>query len=460
MSALQPFPPAASLALVEPDIEETVLGSILMAPAIMGELSTFKAEWFADATCRVVAEAIADLRAKGHPPTPAAVTAALPIDMEVDGLKRGQLIGALMSRGLPASLASGVLASLKDRWLRRQLASAGDRLGGDARLMGLDPRDAAREAIGALDEALGAGAERLSGSLAEVTDRALDAAAAGGGTRWPIGLQSLDEALGGWWAGSFVLIAGRPGMGKSVLGVSLLRQTAMLGAGAAFFSLEMSDDEVAARALADAALEDGGPFFGSIRRGDWHLSCTDALGVARDRNAALPLFVDASPRLGMAEIAARARRLKAQYAARGIPLAVVGIDHLGLVAPDVRYAGNKVAETGEASQACKALAKELDVCVVGLSQLSRKVEERDDKRPGLADLRWSGDLEQDADAVLFAYRPEYYLQNDPKANPADLMDAANRLELLIRKNRNGTTSDVLLWASVGHSAVRDGRGRL
>ncbi|MBK8085034.1 MAG: hypothetical protein IPK28_15090 [Devosia sp.] len=211
------------------------------------------------------------------------------------------------------------------------------------------------------------------------------------------------------------VIAGRPGMGKSAYACSSLRQTAEAGFGVGLFSLEMSRDEVSARCVSDAVASASSPFFGSILRGQWSDPEGDQIMTARERLRKLPLHVDASARLTMPEIAARARSLKARYQTAGSPLAVVAIDHMGLVEPDGRYSGNKVAETGQVSRAGKVLAKRAKSCVVMLCQLSREVEKRDDKRPSLADLRWSGDIEQDADVVLFLYREAYYLQNDPPA---------------------------------------------
>src|SRR5690606_18978478 len=144
-------------------------------------------------------------------------------------------------------------------------------------------------------------------------------------------------------------------------------------------------------------------------------------------------------------IAGRARKLRARLEAEGRFLSVVCIDHMGLVTPSDRYRGNKVAEAGEVSAQARALAKELDCCVILLCQLSREVERRDDKRPIMADLRWSGEIEQDAHVVAFLYREAYYLAQDPNAEPWKLQDARFKLEFLIRKNRNGETADIPLW---------------
>jgi replicative DNA helicase len=181
----------------------------------------------------------------------------------------------------------------------------------------------------------------------------------------------------------------------------------------------------------------------------------DMLQLSKDSLAGLPMYIEDEARLTFAQIIAKAREVKAKLNAAGIPLAVVCIDHMGLVTPSNRYAGNKVAEAGEVSGQARALAKELDCSVILLCQLSREVEKRDDKRPMMADLRWSGEIEQDAHVIGFLYREAYYLAQDANAMPHDIHAAKNKLEFLIRKNRNGETADVPLWCSIGHSMIRD-----
>ena len=217
----------------------------------------------------------------------------------------------------------------------------------------------------------------------------------------------------------------------------------------------MGHDEISARCLSDAIDNVNGPFYGTILKQAFTVADGDLMGEARQLLVSLPMRVDTSPSLTFSQIAARARKDKARFEAAGRRLDVLCIDHMGLVRPSDRYKGSKVAEVGEVSSASKALAKELNCCVVLLCQLSRQVEGRDDKRPTLADLRWSGDIEQDADVVAFVYREHYYLAQQPDCDPDQLHRARHRLEFLIRKNRNGETRDVPLWCSIGHSSIRD-----
>lgn len=453
MNALAP----ASVDLVEADVEGTVLGSLLVHPDALAAMSgQINPEWFADPACRLFADAMMKLHRDGHRVSVPALVAAVPRDVEQNGLTRGQVVARLSALALPLNMLSGPISTLKDRWARRLLAAEGQRLVEGAAAIDLDPHHAAIDALATFDRITATKSERMAGTLAECTDAMLERIATCGVARAATtGLKSLDAQLGGYFAEQLVVVAGRPGMGKSAYACSSLRQTAEAGNGVVMFSLEMSRDDVSARCIADAVCGPAAPGFGTILRGEWTDAQGDLIGDERFRQTRLPFHVDATPRLTMPEIASRARSLKARFEASGFHLSVVCIDHMGLVEPDNRYAGNKVAETGQVSRAAKVLAKELGVCVILLCQLSRRVEEREDKRPGLSDLRWSGDIEQDADVVGFLFREAYYLEADPACDPFRLEEAQNRLDFLLRKNRNGATGDIPLWCSMPHSAIRD-----
>lgn len=452
MSALAP-----RVALSEPDVEAVVLGSIIQNPEAMLTLSgTFDLGWFTDPATRAFGEAAVRLHRDGHRITPAALIAGVSPEVEAAGLTRSAAVAHLMGMAVPLTMLSGPLAVLRDRWARRILASEADELRRSAEAIDVDPFEAAAGMVGVLDTVSVARGERAEGSLGQGVDRLLDAIASPETRRGATtGLDRIDAKLNGYMRGKLYVIAGRPGMGKSAFSCSSLRRTAAAGYGIAKFSLEMSQEEISARCISDVIDDARGPFFGNILRGLISDADVDQIGEAREALRSLPFHVDASPRLTMSEIGARVRRVKAAYAARGVSLDVIAIDHMGLVEPSDRYRGNKVAEGGEISRAAKILAKELDCCVILLCQLSREVEKRDDKRPTLADLRWSGEIEQDADVVAFLFRPAYYLEADPACDPDALLAARHRLEFLIRKNRNGECGDVPLWCSIAHSSIRD-----
>lgn len=281
----------------------------------------------------------------------------------------------------------------------------------------------------------------------------------GGLTGTATDLIDLDQKIGGLHPSDLIVLAGRPSMGKTALATNIAFNIArkyayqilpdgtrktVSGGIVAFYSLEMSAEQLALRILADASGVSGD----RIRKGE-----IDASEFGRIRDAALelqeaPLYIDATGGISVAKLAARARRLKRQV---GLDLIVV--DYLQLVTADVSSSqSNRVQEVTQITMGLKALAKELSCPVLALSQLSRKTEEREDKRPQLADLRESGSIEQDADMVWFVYREAYYLgRAEPReGTPEHLtwleeMDRLEHLaEVIIAKQRHGPIGTVHL----------------
>lgn len=448
--------PAAQVVLNEVDAELTLLGSLFGTPGAFerweGDLSP---EWFSDQFLRYLFEAGRKILAEGHKISGQAIIARMPEDC--GGITRTHLYASAMSAALPPNMVGGTVAILKDRWARRSLVEAAQHMQMVANRFDADPYECASDAVLSLDTINASRLDRKdAGTLASASSALLASLDQPAALRGPTtGLVSLDRKLNGYKAGQLYVFAGRPGMGKSAFMVSSLRRTAEAGFGVAVFSLEMTAEEIAARAISDMLDNTTAPPYGGILHGllsDYEREQVNGAAALLDQ---VPLHIDASPRLSFSEIAARARRLKATLEAEGRFLAVLCIDHMGLVVPSDRYRGNKVAEAGEVSGLARALAKELDCCVVLLCQLSREVEKRDDKRPIMADLRWSGEIEQDAHVVAFLYRDAYYLAQDPNADPAAMHAAKFKLDFLIRKNRNGETADVPLWCSIAHSSVRD-----
>lgn len=260
------------------------------------------------------------------------------------------------------------------------------------------------------------------------------------------GLRSLDRLLGGLHNSDLLILAGRPSMGKTALATNIATSAAKAfrtgdgpegpvtidGARVGFISLEMSTEQLVTRIIADQA----GISSDKVRKGELNAAEFDRLLDASQALEALPLFIDDTPALSMSAIRARARRLKRQH---GCELLV--IDYLQMIEPDEkRRNGNRVEEVSAITKGLKALAKELGVPVLALSQLSRKVEERPDKRPQLADLRESGSIEQDADVVMFVYREAYYLERQGQ----DAGDLADKAEVLVEKQRHGPIGKIQL----------------
>ncbi|MGZ8323444.1 MAG: replicative DNA helicase, partial [Rhodoplanes sp.] len=273
------------------------------------------------------------------------------------------------------------------------------------------------------------------------------------------GLRDLDRMMGGLQPSDLVIIAGRPGMGKTALATNVAYNVARAWRGdvrpdgrivsanggiVGFFSLEMSAEQLATRIISEQTEI---PSY-RIRRGEIDPSDFDRIAETAREMETIPLYIDETGGLSIAQLAARARRLKRQ---RGLDVMVV--DYIQLLQGSTRRAvEGRVHEVTEITTNLKALAKELNIPVVALSQLSRQVENRDDKRPQLSDLRESGSIEQDADVVMFVFREEYYLKNrEPRAGTEEFfkwqseMEAVHgRAEVIIGKQRHGPTGSVAL----------------
>ena len=273
------------------------------------------------------------------------------------------------------------------------------------------------------------------------------------------GLADLDRQMGGLQKSDLVIIAGRPGMAKTSLATTIGFHVArnwkgeitpdghrktVDGGQVGFFSLEMSAEQLATRILsAQAEISSA-----DIRRGNIHESQFARLVDVSNMLSTVPLYIDDTGGLSIGQLAARARRLKRQ---KGLDLII--IDYIQLLSGSTkRSSENRVQEITEITTTLKALAKELDVPVIALSQLSRQVESRDDKRPQLSDLRESGSIEQDADVVMFIYREEYYLKNkEPRegtpehlAWQSEMEKVHGRAEVIVGKQRHGPTGTVQL----------------
>jgi len=261
----------------------------------------------------------------------------------------------------------------------------------------------------------------------------------------PTGIKALDHKLGRMMPGNFIVLAGRPSMGKTAAGLSIARNVAGLGFPVLFQTMEMSEDEIMQRLIArETGISAERQQNGKLNSGDF-----DAVFEAGEGIKKLPLWIDDTARLTVPTLRSRVMRHKRQY---GLRLLV--IDYLGLMKP-TRERQNKTLEIGEISNGLKLLAKELEIPILCLAQLSRANESRDDKRPQLSDLRDSGEIEQDADTVGFVYRDEYYLvKAEPKQRGNETSENFNarceqwerqveasrgKGEIIIAKRRNGET---------------------
>ncbi|MDP8916655.1 MAG: replicative DNA helicase [Pseudomonadota bacterium] len=388
-----------------------------------------------------------------------------PAFSELGGLR---YLADLVDRAPPAANAHDYGRVIYDLALRRELIRLGGEIAAEA---SGDVETAAKEQIELAEQKLytlaetgapSTGFQTFADALTGAVAMAAEAYSRDGGLAGvATGLTDLDQKLGGLHPSDLLILAGRPSMGKTSLATNIAFHVArgyaweptptggrktVNGGVVAFFSLEMSAEQLAMRLLAEVS----GVSSDRLRKGE-----IDASEFGRVRDAAIeiseaPLFIDATGGLSLAKLTARARRLKRTH---GLDLIVV--DYLQLITTGGdggRREQNRVQEVSEITQGLKALAKELSVPVLALSQLSRQVESREDKRPQLSDLRESGSIEQDADAVMFVFRESYYLgRAEPReGSPEHLawqedMDKLKHVaEVIIGKQRHGPIGTVKL----------------
>ncbi len=461
------------------DAEMGVLGAILMNNDAYDRVrGILKAEHFAEDIHRIVYDTIEKLVADGKVASPITVGQFMPT---IDGKTAMPYLARLATYEIPYTPAQ--LMSLAhmvfDLAQRREMIGIAEHLRDTAfeAPVGLNSAAVAYSVVSALQElAARACPSSTRVDIKNAAGEMLENAAAlmRGDAKertMPTGFPDLDQHLGGGYRrGTLVVLGARPGAGKTAFVVTSSRRAAAKGTGCLTFSLEVSKEEILASHLTDLAYRESKPVtYQAVLRGRF-LSNDDywCLEDARRRLSELPLVIDAASSLSIAEIGGRVRAEKQRMARAGQELLVVFIDHLRFIRSEGRYQGNANKETGEKTRALKQLAKDEDLCVVLLCQLNRGLEGRgeNDRRPVLADLRDSGEIEEDADVVLFLYRQHYYLIKKPEYRNMDLgaiaeADAVeHEADLIIGKNRAGPEKSLKLWCDVRAStmATKDDHG--
>ncbi|MBB3385528.1 MULTISPECIES: DnaB-like helicase C-terminal domain-containing protein [unclassified Rhizobium] len=337
---------------------------------------------------------------------------------------------------------------------------------------GADPIQLVRTATRTLDDIAaslrGGNRGKTRYSLSEAADVALDevqsAIHRGGGiTGITWGLTDINKATGGIHRGEMVVLGARPSMGKTAVGLGIGIKAAQAGFGVGFISLEMGANRLAMRALTDIAYDWGVrvPYSdlitGNVSEEDFEKICD-----AKQRFNALPLWIEQQSGLSISDLRVKVERMQDVADRAGSKIDLLIVDYLQLVAASSRYSGNRNNEVSEISAGLRQIARENDVAMIALSQLSRGVESREDKRPMLADLRDSGSLEQDADMVAFLYREAYYLEKAKGKDANAEMERLDRLEqvesklqFIIAKQRNGAVKTIELFVDIAASAVRN-----
>ena len=450
------------------EAEQALLGAILVNNEAFYRVSDFlEPVHFFEPIHQQVYQLARDLIRAGKLATPVTLKTFLDAGADIGGLTVSQYLARLAAEATTIINAEDYGRTVYDLSVRRALIQVGEDMVNVAYDAPVDfsPRDQIEDAERRLYELAETGRydggfQRFAQALTTAIDMAAHAFQRDGKLSGvATGLDDLDRMMGGLQQSDLVILAGRPGMGKTALATNIGYNIAKAWRGeikpdghtstvnggiVGFFSLEMSAEQLATRIIA----EQTGIPSSTIRRGGIDQRGFDRLKDVTIELQHLPLFIDETGGLSIAQLAARARRLKRQ---KGLDLLI--IDYIQLLQGSTRRAQEgRVQEVTEITTNLKALAKELNVPIIALSQLSRQVENRDDKRPQLADLRESGSIEQDADVVLFVFREEYYLSNkEPRANSDEYvkwqteMEAAHgKAEIIIGKQRHGPTGTVNL----------------
>ena len=446
------------------EAEQALLGAILVNNDAFYRVSDFlDPEHFSEELHRRIFEIAQSLIRAGKLATPITLKTFLG-DADLGGMTVSQYLARLAAEATTIINADAYGRTIYDLAMRRQLINIGEDMVNVAYDSPVDdsPRKQIEEAERKLYELAERGRyeggfQSFSDALKSAVDMAAEAfkrdrKLSGVAT----GLSDLDRMMGGLQSSDLVIVAGRPGMGKTALATNIAFNVARAYSGerqpdgtikrldggiVGFFSLEMSAEQLATRIIA----EQSGVASYKIRRGEIQEHEFARIADAAREMERVPFYIDQTGGISIAQLTARARRLKRQ---KGLDVLVV--DYLQLLSGSSKKGENRVQELTEITTGLKALAKELACPVIALSQLSRQVEQRDDKRPQLSDLRESGSIEQDADVVIFVYREEYYLKNkEPKMGTeeyfkwqTEMEQVHGRAEVIIGKQRHGPTGTV------------------
>ena len=414
------------------EAEEAVLGGILLDPEAMGRVAdALLPDAFYMAAHREIYRTALMLYSQGKPTDLTSMTAWLADTGNLDRVGGSHRLASLVERTIGTSAIGEYANLVMEKYLRRQLIKAGGevmQLGFDQSHSVADVLDSAEQKIFAVSQnkpttGLIPTAEILTSTFNEIESRSTGDSVAG----IPVNFYDLDAMTQGLQRSDLVIVAGRPAMGKTSIVLSIAKNVAELHKlPVCLFSLEMSKEQLTYRLLSmEVGIESGRLRTGRLHQDEWPL-----LGEGINSLGQLPIFIDDKPNSGVLDMRSLCRRLMAE---QGQELGMVMVDYLQLM-EDSR-SDNRVQELSKITRGLKQLARELNVPVIALSQLSRGVESRNNKRPMLSDLRESGSIEQDADLVLMIYRDEYYNPETPDKGIA---------EVIVTKHRNGPVGTVKL----------------
>ncbi|MFW5431403.1 MAG: replicative DNA helicase [Methylophilaceae bacterium] len=433
------------------EAEQSVIGGLLLENEALDRIADLlKEDDFYQHDHKTIYKHIVKLIDRTHPADIVTVAESLESTAELSGVGGIAYLGSLAQNTPTAANIRRYAEIVRDRAIMRQLVTVGSGIAESA----FSPNG--RDAQQLLDEAeakifhIAEGGEKdnqgfqdikeLLPQVAEKIDELFSREDQSEVTGIPTGFADLDRMTSGLHGGDMVVVAGRPSMGKTAFSINMAENVALdTGLPVAIFSMEMGATQLATRMIGSVGrLDQHRMRTGRLEDEDWE-KLTTALGRLNEA----PIFIDEGASLSSFDVRARARRLHRQMGKLGL----IVVDYLQLMAaPAGKQGENRATEISEISRSLKALAKELDVPVVALSQLNRGLEQRPDKRPVMSDLRESGAIEQDADVILFIYRDEVYNPDSPDKGTA---------EIIIGKQRNGPIGRVRLTFIGEHTRFED-----
>ncbi len=442
------------------EAEQGLLGSILLNNEIYYEiLDNVKSDNFFEPVHKIIFDVIGKLITKGQIATPITLKSYFEVEKNLEEIGGSAYLARLANSAVSLDYAHSYANIIYDLSVRRSLYELGGKVQHNAIESDVETRaeDLIEEAEKDLYQVSEQGTvknnvQTFQSSLEEAIELAKKAYEKDTSV---VGISSdftdLDTKLGGFHPSDLIIIAGRPSMGKTSLATNIAFNIAKKAhtendknSSVLFFSLEMASEQLATRVLSEQAKISSN----DIRRGNLSETDLDNLVSVSKDIIQIPLFIDDTPAINIGTLSSRARRLK-----RKSGLGVIVIDYLQLLRPSGKFRNeSRVLEISEITQGLKALAKEMNIPIIALSQLSRQVEQREDKKPQLSDLRESGSIEQDSDVVMFIYREEYYLEkNAPSPGTADYIEWQQKMDeihgqadLLIMKQRHGPTGNIKL----------------
>lgn len=460
------------------EAEQALLGILLFDNDVFHRLDRMEPGQFYEPFHQRLFAAISGRIGQGNLAEPTVIADALRADPAFEPFGGREYLLNLVDHAPASANAPAYAKLIAEHALRRQIAKLGDQLRGDAPNPEEDPTEIIGKAEASLLAMQVSNRETRLFSAGEASSRVLAELDAPKEHRGGIltGLEPLDRMLGPLLPGDLVLLMGRPSMGKSAAAECIAVNIAAPGwpehvnqadampkptQGVIQINGEMSPEQMARRHLTDIAFsgwQAKGPKYSDIRKGEVSFDQRQMLGRADELLQRMPISM-LRRRLRMSELRSLARRQAAEWHRKGIGLSALIVDHVGLLKPDGGRMDRYEAQT-EISNGMKELAEELQCVVIGLNQMNRENEKREDKRPQLSDLRDSGSWEQDADFVIGFYREAYYAQRQPEPKKDLEWDAWDRarksrtIEAIVLKAREGECGTAMLWGDVARNAIR------